>query len=419
MLSESSVRLSSVDDARGKTRRFAGTPYGFSDPWLLSGAVVYSAGSLIDSATNIPIVDLLLPLLVLGVFLREGSLVSLTRLATFYLAAALVALVALSLFANAEAPGGAIRRLVVVATTFVPILLFRTLRRQQQVMSFVVGCVGGFCISFMIEVAIDLSDGGVSRSLRAIQPTPVVAVAVLLALRYELSPLVKRVLLVGAIATTAVAFAIEARAPVLALLTAIALWPFVSWTTFRVWVSPLLVGLGLAGHYVYGLSGSAYQAVLLSGRYSISNAERAYAIDLCTQLIRENPWLGVSAGAYPQLFAEGYSRMPGIWREAVGVLSPHNTFLEYAVFHGLPSAVLLTALIVGLFLAAARRGFLRPLVYALIVAGVIRLCAFYGISGWIRIEWFALMFLAFYRPIGAMDRGVAPAKGEAAAAWAT
>ncbi|MCK1722061.1 O-antigen ligase family protein [Bradyrhizobium sp. 141] len=355
----------------------------------------------LDSAFNVPVLDMVLPLMVLGFALAEKRAIHIMQMTSFWILIILLIWVCFSFAINHVPAASWIRRLAVIVTTFLPILLFRTMRRHEALIAFTVGCIVGFSFYFVSAVAIELSHGSVSRELRGIQPTPVVAMALYLCLKNEMSKLVRWTLITSTAVSALIGLAIDARGPIIALVMGLALWPVAAMRA-RSWLLPLIAALGFAAHFLYGLNYSAYGALLTSGHYTVSNAERAYAIDFCVSLIKSAPWFGQSPDDYGMTFAHAYDSLPGIWRQTEGVLSPHNTFLEYSVFYGVPTAILLLVILWATLRAGGARIARYPLVYALVVAGVVRLGAFYGISGWIRIEWFALLFLMFH--IGAQSQ---------------
>jgi O-antigen ligase len=64
-------------------------------------------------------------------------------------------------------------------------------------------------------------------------------------------------------------------------------------------------------------------------------------------LVAERPWFGWGAAAFSLV----YPQRAGVWHG-----HPHNLPLDLALSHGLPAALLLVGLVLGLLLAAARRG---------------------------------------------------------------
>jgi hypothetical protein len=68
---------------------------------------------------------------------------------------------------------------------------------------------------------------------------------------------------------------------------------------------------------------------------------------IAVALVAERPWFGWGAAAFSLV----YPQRAGVWHG-----HPHNLPLDLALSHGLPAAVLLVALVLGLLLAAARGG---------------------------------------------------------------
>jgi hypothetical protein len=388
----------------------AKAPYAADNRWLVAGLILFFVNRFLDRAFGLPVLDLALPVMVLGFALAERRVVQVTRLASFWIVVLIGIYLCFSFAMNHVQINSWPRRLIVVVTTFLPVVLFRVVKKQEPLIAFTVGCVVGFSLYFVFAVLLDLSHGSVSRELRGIQPTPVVALALYLGLKDKMSKIVRWTLIIATVASGLISLAIVARGPIVAVALGFALWPIAA-SRARSWALPLIAVLAFAGHFLYGLHTSAYAAVLESGQYTVSNAERAYAIDFCVSLIKSSPWFGQSPDLYGQTFAHSYDSLANILRQTEGVLSPHNSFLEYSVFYGLPSALLLLVFLWTTLRSGGARMAKHPLVYALVIAGAVRLGAFYGISGWIRIEWFALLFLLFHIGSDQVTAAVRPALG--------
>jgi O-Antigen ligase len=368
--------------------------FGLKDKWFWIGVIVFFLGRFLSDNYKVPLVELFLPTITLYYCLSRGSFALALRSPLFFPAVAFVAWGTLSCLVNDVGLASAMRKFSVLSTLFAALIFYTGIADKRNVLSFVIGCIVAFGVEFSLVAILELAQGDVSRDLRGLQPTPVVAMALYLHFGKRLTPMLRIALIMSALVSFLVAFAIDARGPLLSAIFGAGLWFFGRTKSLRMFVLPLVVVFALLANTLAGLTWNMYDRVLNSDNMTMSNAERAYAIDYSIANIDKSPWFGMSQDAFTVGFANAYDEMSVFQKNDV-VESPHNSFLEYSVFFGLPSGFLFLYLVWRTLFVGARKNTTTPLVYGLILAAIIRLGAFYGVSGWIRIEWFAVLFILY------------------------
>ena len=368
--------------------------FNLKDKWFWIGVIVFFLGRFLSDNYKVPLIELFLPLLALYYCSSRGSLALAFQSPLMMPAAIFVAWGTISCLINDVGLESTVRKVMVLSTLFAAPILYTGISDKKNIISFVIGCIVAFGFEFAAVTMLELMGGEIGRDLRGLQPTPVVAMALYFHFGKCLSRNLRIALIMSAIVSILVTFVIDTRGPILSVIFAAGLWGLGRTKSLRMVVLPLIVVFILLADTIAGLSGNMYDRVLDSNRITVSNAERAYAIDYSIVNISNSPWFGISQDAFTSGFANAYDEVT-VFRNPDTVESPHNSFLEYSVFFGLPCGLLFLYLVwCGLFVGA-RMNTTTPLVYGLILAAIIRLCAFYGVSGWIRIEWFAVLFILY------------------------
>ncbi|MEZ5857111.1 MAG: O-antigen ligase family protein [Hyphomicrobiaceae bacterium] len=377
-----------------------------TNPGLLFGVALFAANTIGDKVSNLPLADLILPVYCLGLLYRQGTRSATGSLPGLVAAFALLVWIALANDQHGLDAAYQLRRLSSTATIFLPLYTFLWIRDKAALLSVLIGMMLGFALYFLGETAITLVTGGNVRALRWVQPTPVVLLAIPLVTQKQSSWLLRTLFYTSAIISCGIGVMAEARAPLIAVVVAVTLYGL---ARLFPWPRVVLVGVtfaALIAHCVMGLSANALDTVILENRATASNMERAAAVDYSLAMATANPIWGISQPFYGIDFADYYRALSGSGGELDYVESPHNTILEQAVFYGIPAAVLtLLAIFRLLWAPLASPAVARQLGAAMAVAAVIRLCAFYGISGIYRIEWHIAVALLYY--LAARDRASA------------
>jgi hypothetical protein len=368
--------------------------FDLKDKWFWIGVIVFSFGRFLSDNYKVPLIELFLPLLTLYYCISCGSLALAFRSPLIFPAIAFIAWGMISCLVNGVGFDSTVRKVAVLSTLFAAPILYTGIADKKVVISFIIGCIVTFGVEFSTVAILELIRGDISRDLRGLQPTPVVAMALYLHFRKRLSRNLRVALIMSAIVSILVSFSIDARGPLLSVTFAAGLWGLGRTKGLRTFILPLIVVFVLLADTLAGLSGNMYDRVLDSNRVTVSNAERAYAIDYSIINISNSPWFGISQDAFTSGFANAYDEVT-VFRNPDAVESPHNSFLEYSVFFGLPCGLLFLYLVWCTLFVGARMNATTPLVYGLILATIIRLGALYGVSGWIRIEWFAVLFTLY------------------------
>ena len=367
-------------------------------PLVALGLLYYPLNKLTDRALNIPVGDLLLPLALLYFALKTNTFSKIIKIPATWWALAFITWVFIANMTHGIGLGNQGRMLYVLSTLFLPVLCFITLpdEYKDKIIKFMIGAILGFGFFFIFEAAMEIANGSISRTLRGIQPTPVVAFAFWAMFRDRMSNNLKILTWFTIIVSILVGIAIEARGPLLAVVMMVG-FSFIAKLGLKQNIFLIIIMCAsLMAHFITGIIfPDMYYAVIASDNNTLSNRERAYLIDFCLMMIKENPWFGMSFREFAMVFADYFSWIDNFRRDVDAVKSPHNSFLEYATFYGLPAAFLFMSMLISLFRNGLR---LQTNIWikTAIIAGIIRLGAFYGFSGWLRIEWFALMFLLYY-----------------------
>lgn len=283
-------------------------------------------------------------------------------------------------------------------TLALPVFCFMAIDIRENMMRLAVGLIIGFGLYFIFLVLCDGFNGEISRTLRGEQPTPIVAIALYILLKDRMSWLLKLTLLLVSFASFGIGIVVQARGPLLSLCLVPLLYFFCKFIPVKKIAIPLVLILGLMMHWGVGLweEGGMYKEVLHSEHNTLSNKERAFLIDYSIDVLSRSPWTGMPFTDFGSNFGASFSAVDGYQSGSFGVLSPHNSFLEYAVFFGYPTAAMFMAFLYRLVQAGALANARRYMLLAVTISGILRLGAFYGFEGWLRIEWFALMFSIFY-----------------------
>ncbi|KKT28039.1 MAG: hypothetical protein UW15_C0038G0008, partial [Parcubacteria group bacterium GW2011_GWC1_44_10] len=219
----------------------------------------------------------------------------------------------------------------------------------------------------------EIANGSISRTLRGIQPTPVVAFAFWAMFRDRMSNNLKILTWFTIIVSILVGIAIEARGPLLAVVMMVG-FSFIAKLGLKQNIFLIIIMCAsLMAHFITGIIfPDMYYAVIASDNNTLSNRERAYLIDFCLMMIKENPWFGMSFREFAMVFADYFSWIDNFRRDVDAVKSPHNSFLEYATFYGLPAAFLFMSMLISLFRNGLR---LQTNIWikTAIIAGIIRL----------------------------------------------
>lgn len=366
-------------------------------PLVALGLLYYPINRTTDLLFNAPVGDLLLPLVLLYFAIKTNSFKKVLSIPATWWALSFIVWVIIANISHGIGFGSQGRMLYVLSTLLIPVLCFITLTDEykNKIIKFMFGAILGFGFFFIFEVTMEIANGSISRTLRGIQPTPVVAFAFWAMFRDRMSQGLNILTWFTILVSVLVGIAIEARGPLLAIVMMVGLSFVAKFSIKQNMLLTLIMITALMAHFLAGIIfPNMYYAVLTSDNDTLSNRERAYLIDFCLMVIKENPWFGMSFREFGMIFADYFVWIDNFRRDVDAVKSPHNSFLEYSTFYGLPAALLFIATLISLF----RKGL--PLqsniwVKGAILAGIIRLGALYGFSGWLRIEWFALMFLLF------------------------
>jgi hypothetical protein len=387
--------LTSAEVAAGRLQQRA-KGFNLKQPMLWLGFGMFFASRYSDHNYHVPITDLFLPILTGWMAIRERRLHHILSLPGFWLAAVFFLWFFLSNQINQVPWDLQIRHSVVTLTLFLPIFFYMLSSDKRLVMAFIVGNIIGFGVFFAVAVGLDYFHGSVDRTLRGIQPTPVVALALYLRYQKQLSRPLRAVLVLSATISFLVSISIEARGPFLSVIIALALWPLAMTRSMRTWALPAAVMLMFVAHYLLGSAIDVYDTIQDSHFATLSNLERGYAIDFSVANIHQNPWFGTSPLPFPADFARAFGVVHDFYRSYDAVESPHNSFLEYTLFFGFPAGLAFLASVWVLLRVGGRSPYVSAAVLALACSAIVRLAAFYGISGWVRIEWFTAMFILFY-----------------------
>jgi len=366
-----------------------------SSPMLWAGFLLFLINRYTDENYNVPILDLALPAISGFYFFRHRAKIP---AAVYYVMLPMLAFVSwqiASSFINGSPSLSVARHTIVILTLFVPVYFYCGTTRKQKLLEFMLGCVIGFGLYFAFQATIELLHGSISRTLRGIQPTPVVAIAYLIFFHKRAAFSINLALGIAFLVSLIVTFLIDARGPLLSVVIAGAFWLIARAQWIKAWLLPSAVTLCLMAHFIAGMQGSLYSRVVTSNSNTLSNSERAYAVDYSVAQIKDHPLLGISPDRFPSEFANEFFIVSKFKRAYFAVLSPHNSFLEYSAFYGLPAGFLFLAFIWLLCHFAAKAQAVTTIIMCLAFSAIIRLAAFYGISGWIRIEWFAMVYLLF------------------------
>ena len=367
-------------------------------PMILFGILMFLINRFADSNLNLPVGDLFLPFLTLAFVVREKGLPGFIKSPGLILVMLLLVWITTSNIVNGITFLGQIRNTYAVATLFIPIMLFTLTKNRSDLIAYFIGITLGFALYFVTLAGIDMAHGEIARELRGEQPTPVVALALYVMFRDRMSKSLQFLILGLVAATLAVAITIEARGAILSLMIAVAVYLAARVSPWPRVTIPALVVLGLMAHFISGnYVGSSFDTAISSGNDTVSDLERAYAIDYSRMVISQFPWFGNSPQGYSINFTDFFNNIAGFSEEGDKIASPHNTFLEYGVFFGYPAAYLFMLIVARfVFAGTTSKKHARTLTVALCAAGIIRLGAFYGFSGNPRMEWFALMFTLLY-----------------------
>jgi hypothetical protein len=370
--------------------------FSLQQPMFWVGFSMFLINRYTDHTYNIPITDLFLPVYTGFMAIRTRHFMNMFSIPGLWLTLILMTWIALSSIANGIPMSEQVRYSIVVLTTFLPIFFYMVIVDRRRVMQFIIGQITAFGIAFIVSSGIDYWNGEVDRSLRGIQPTPVVALSLYICFGKRLSPSLRHALMASGVISFLVGIAIEARGPLLSIVMGVGFWLAGRFVSMRNTFLPTACIALFTAHYVLGLFFNAYQLVNNSDHATLSNLERAYAIDFSVDSISQHPLFGISPVAFGPAFVTGLKALHNVYGVAQEVQSPHNSFLEYTTFYGFPGGVLFLICVWALLYSGARNSRAGPFVVALCMAAVVRLAAFYGISGWIRIEWFTAMFVLFY-----------------------
>jgi len=374
------------------------TRFGLKSPWLMFGIFMFIFNRVLDMTINLPVGDILLPLFAFAFVYRDGETARIVKSPGLYLTLLLLLWLTVSNIANGIGFGGQFRNTFAVATLFFPVIFFMAARDRNPLMAYFIGNIIGFGLYFLYHAGMDLSQGGFSRALRSDLFTPAVPLALYFMFRRNITPALAVTLVGLTAAGSAVAMLIEARGAVLSIIMGAGIYVAARVSPWPKLTLPLIVIFGFAAHYISSFFvADSLDAVMQSGNDTVSNMERAYAIDYSRMVLEQSPWFGFSPQSYVINFADFFRFTAGFGEEGDKIASPHNTFLEYGVFFGYPAAILIT-LLTARFVQAGMvtKEFARSFAVALACAGIIRQAALYGLSGILRVEWFALILLILY-----------------------
>lgn len=367
------------------------------NPHLLFGAVLFAVSTFLDKTYNLPIADLIIPLYSLWLMLRQGSRAATHTMPGVVLAVLLLVWVTISNISHSVPLDYQLRRILSIATLFIPLYAFMWSRDKAPLLAMMLGMMLGFTLYFCGSTLHTMATQLDARALRWIQPTPVILLAVPFILRHQASFALRALFIVAGVVSVLVSFWIEARGPIVSLPVALILFAGAMFLPMpRLFYAAALTA-ALTLHFATGLYTNAVNQVITSNHMTISNMERAAAIDYSLATANQHPWLGISQLTYIQDFPRYFASLPFVQTTVEMVETPHNTFLEYAVFYGYPAALLMLLAMVRLLWHPTRHALTaRHFGTALIVADIIRLSAFYGISGIYRPEWFMGILLLYW-----------------------
>jgi hypothetical protein len=370
--------------------------FNLADPMLLFGAVVFLINHYLDRTYNLPVGELILPILGLLQVKKEGKAARLTGAPGAFLFLLLFGWIIVSNLVNGSPIALQLRGMLAVTTAFLPLFCFAVIDDRKPLLNYMIGNILAFGLMFTVFVGLGVAGGGVSRTLRGVQPTPIVPLAICIAFYNRISGRLFFALVATSLVSFAASFLIDARGPLLSPVITLAFFALARLAPVPRAVVPAALALCLVMHYLMGIwYGDVTFLIQNSGQDTISNIERAYAIDYSRQMMHSHPVFGSAPENYAINFKDSLVDLVGEIEQGDRIASPHNSFLEYAVFYGYPAGILLVLLVVRLIQGAMTPFTCRSLVLAIAIGGIIRMAAFYGISGWLRVEWFALLFVLY------------------------
>lgn len=370
--------------------------YSLTQPYVLAGLLLYPISRFSDRLFNIPLVDLVLPVLLLALLWREGSIHRLPQTkGTLSLAVFLLWIILANLI-NSIPIAAHIRSTMGILTAFLPVVAYLALRDRTAAMQFITGGILGFCLYFASYAVPEVLSGNISRDLRNIQPTAVVPFALYILNRKHMTRPVTILIWFSILLSATIAWIIEARGPAIAIALTIGLYLIQKLITRSPAVLATILCMAVSMHWILAsTTDELYYQVTVSTQDTLSNRERAALIDFSVTEIAEHPIFGISQHRFTLDFADYFAWIDNFRRETDAVHSPHNSMLEYAVFYGIPAAILFLVFITRI-VARGIATTTNPWVIAAALAGMIRLMAFYGLSGTFRIEWYAIAFALLF-----------------------
>ncbi|RYG61593.1 MAG: O-antigen ligase domain-containing protein [Alphaproteobacteria bacterium] len=377
----------------------AKTPIALKDSMVLFGMLMFFLNRFMDTSFNLPVGELFLPLLVMFFAVREKTLGKFYLAPGFALTCMFLGWILMSNFYHGVSLSSQIRNLLAVSLLFLPVLLFILVKDRDNLMRYIVGGIVGFGLYFLYMVAIEIPDGTLPRWYRGIQPTPVIPLLLYVLFRDRLSRPLRIFLLGLTISSLLITYLIFTRGPLIGVVAAIGFYGLARIIVAPRIALPATLVVGLLGNFLLSIyTGNSFDTVAASAQDTISNLERAYAIDYTRYVLATRPWFGDSPQNFAISFADNFAAIMQLTEQrGDAVETPHNSFLEYSAFFGYPAGVIFLALIFRMTYAPLGNSVvLRSFVAALCLAGLLRLAGFYGLSGIWRIEWFTLMFALYY-----------------------
>lgn len=372
----------------------------FLSPLFLLGIVFYFLNRFSDAATGIPAAELaVIGLIVWSLFQQRASHFKANHVGIFC-GVVFIGLVMFTSVLNHLGSAEIMRNIIKNTMLILPILLYPLVNDKRIILTLMVGIIAGFGLHFMVESLIDAAQGGFTRALRWIQPTPVIFLMLLFCLDKQiLSRTVRRFFWVALASTFFVSIAIQSRGALVSVGIALMFYVIGKLSGRSGNLVGLAVILLLSLNLIIGqFFGPALDLVYELGYVTVSNTERAFLIDFSVkQIIPENFWTGVGISNFSRLYYLSGFPSSLDWGGSGLVESPHNTFLNIAVFYGIPTLVMFAIMLFVFSKDAVRHSYLEPALTAFCLSLLARHGMFFDYSGVYRLEILMMWVLIFYR----------------------
>lgn len=259
------------------------------------------------------------------------------------------------------------------------------------------GIFCGFIAYFAYLCISAYMSGYISFILKNLQPTPLLLVATLFIFKDRLSPGLKIYLLSALGFTILMGIVLGSRGALLSIGIGLFFYTLVRYVRFNRTMIAFTFITALTLHIGLGLiEQSVLDKVLQEDVATVSNMERAYLIDFSLNEIKHSPWVGIGRPTFANTFAYEFQEIlkdPN--RLGLGVQSPHNTFLEIAVYFGIPALLFFALAVFTITRFALRISALNMAWAAFVLSLLVRHGALYGFSSHYRLELLFMWALVF------------------------